>query len=34
VAPDFGDGLTQQEVQARLAQYGYNELPNNSENGP
>jgi hypothetical protein len=34
VTPDSRDGLTQAEAQARLAQDGYNELPNKSENGP
>jgi H+-transporting ATPase len=32
VTPDSGDGLTQQEAQARLSQYGYNELPDKKDN--
>jgi hypothetical protein len=32
VTPDFGDGLTQQGAQARLARYGYNELPDKKDN--
>jgi len=31
VTPDSGDGLTQQEAQAWLAQYGYNELPDKKD---
>jgi magnesium-transporting ATPase (P-type) len=30
--PDSRDGLTQAEGQARLAQYGYNELPDKKDN--
>jgi hypothetical protein len=31
VRPDSRDGVALAEAKARLAQYGYNELPNRSE---